>query len=505
MRITLIFLIVFATAVCYADQREHPDNWKSYYGMAWDDTPENHIRYAKQMGYNSIAIKNAASISDYTSNPDIRGFKFWLIDPHHYNEIRDSRSRSVDENGTHTQVLIDWYEEKMVWKSGTSTFPQNMASGYFFGTSTKYYVEWDWQQQAVIDFVVDGVIAFMKAQHSPSLLFMCQGFLVDVPRLHGEFYRWSGGETATNLTYWTGTDSCANESHTHTYATYSDGKAAYFKALIAALRQEMSNTKWILQPSRIYSSGYTTDEWVYLIKDRADKDELTPDMLSEEDSTTNFVTDSNNFNSGVNITLDRVENTQHKNIDEYRNRLIASNAGVNGAWYNWFGSFMASGYSPDFQSITEVYPRLQLVRCITNWDNLANIPLGNRATVTASYGTETYRATHTTMSGDTLVYSYIGQYGMYSRNWKRPNELFVVKMGTNTELYDPVVIGSGEMIKEIYTTNEYFEPVANVKDTQWTQTGNSWQINAGIVTGNLTDIGVGYIFKVYPQGGYTIN
>ena len=75
------------------------------------------------------------------------------------------------------------------------------------------------------------------------------------------------------------------------------------------MRQVWPDAKWILDPYYIYNTIYASS-WVNQIKDRADKDELTPDMLTQEAPSTKFVDEVLNFNSGVNITKDRVGITQ---------------------------------------------------------------------------------------------------------------------------------------------------------------------------------------------------
>ena len=132
-------------------------------------------------------------------------------------------------------------------------------------------------------------------------------------------------------------------------------------------------------------------------------------MISQESSGTQFVDDSNIFNSGVGITKDMVGTSQQAKVGEYENRLYAAKAGISGAWYRWFGHFggEAAG-SKNFQSITEVYPRLKLIRLIPNWDNLNNITLVNR-----NWDGSVYQSTK-----DGQLQSYISSDVMYSRHWK---------------------------------------------------------------------------------------
>lgn len=409
------FCIRFAAlAVCFIaspSMTASGDGWKNYYGIAWDDTPARHIKYAKQMGYDYIAIKNGFSGDSYKREPNIGGLKFFFIDPITYLPVLESHARHVLVDGGYQQREKDWYERNMIWKS-TDPFPWNLASGYFQGGPGRYNVEWDWQQQRVIDEVVDKVMALVGTYEDTTLPFTFAGILIDVPSLRGEFNYWdsdAGVARYTELSRWTGSDSCLAQhpGATHNYPTYREGKAAYLKRLASKMKERFPRAQWVLQPWRIQSAT-SMDEWVDGIRNRADKGELTPDMLSQEGAGVDFVDNASNFSSGINITKDRMENTQHTDITESENRLIAAKAGVNGAWYNWFGSFMAAGVSPDFQSIIDVYPRLKLIRAIPNWDNLNGIPLANR-----SWDGSIYQSA----KGGTIQ-SHISSQVMYSRHWK---------------------------------------------------------------------------------------
>ncbi len=474
-----------STSIASAD-----DRWKNYYGIAWDDTSTKHIKYAKQMGYDYIAIKNGATISSYKNDSNIAGLKFFFIDPITYIPVLENHKRWVSTTQSYTQAEKDWYERNMVWKSNDS-FPRNLASGYFQGTSTSYNVEWDWQQQRVIDEVVERVIALVHSYEDTTLPFTFAGILIDVPSLRGEFNYWdSVTNTAkyTGLSYWTGSDSgLLHGTITHEYATYREGKAAYLKKLASRMKQEFPNAKWVVQPWRIYSTT-SIDEWVCGIKDRADKDDLTPDMLSQENSNTEFVDNASNFNSGINITKDRVENTQHTDVTEYQNRLIAAKAGINGAWYNWFGSFMAAGSFPDFQSITEVYPRLKLIRAIPNWDNLNNIPLANR-----SWNGSVYQSTK---NGN--LQSYISSDVTYSRHWKN-GKIFAVFNTTN----GVIKLNTGETVTSMQNTDGYFIESGDAS-ADFNIIGNEIRLKSSVAIdvdpSNNQIKGKGYIFTLKSSG-----
>ncbi|MBM2817918.1 MAG: hypothetical protein HW401_508, partial [Parcubacteria group bacterium] len=340
--------------------------------------------------------------------------KFYFIDPHSSRSISDNYKRFIDLTSTYTQAEKDFYNKYMAWKSNDA-FPNNMATGYPSGST--FSVVWDWQQQAVIDKVVEGIIAmahkYEAAAGDPGYPFTFAGTADDTGALTGEFAL--AGVAQVSLAYWTGSDSSLLHSGiTHEYATYSDGRAAYFKKLRQRMKEEFPNAKFILEPARIYHANWI-EELVRHIKDRVDKNELVPDMISQEgaqETGVEFVDDVNIFNSGLNITKDIVGSSQSNQVSESKNRLIAAKAGINGAWYNWFGRWGGAGDLPNFQSITEVYPRLKLIRLIPNWDNLRNIPLSQRTWNNSTTDPIYSSKKNTTDPNPT---SYFDSHVMYSR------------------------------------------------------------------------------------------
>lgn len=412
-------------------------SYKNFYGIAWSGKPEEDVKYAKQMGYDYIVINPSSSIKDYHDNPDCTGLKFYLVDPFWYPEVISGNNRYIDTMLPVSEASRSFYNEHMVWKSN-DTFPNNLATGYHpLGSSTKFSVMWDFQQQAVIDEVVEKIVALAKKYENTDQSFTFGGYIMNEPKLAGAFYRLdeNGKNTPVSLPYWTGMDSgLIHGAITHEYATYSEGMAALYKKLRARISQEFSGAKWIVQPTWLYNE-IDNNEWIYQIKDRADKEELTPHLLSQGSSqNTNFVDDANNFNSGVSITKENVGNSQSDDIDEYKNRLLAAKAAINGAWFNWFGQFGNSGETPYFKGITEVYPRLKLIRCLPNWDNLNNVPLNER-----SWNGKVYQSTRSYASSDVL----------YSRHPKT-GKLFAVFLTMN----GTIKLNDDETVASVHCTDD---------------------------------------------------
>jgi hypothetical protein len=258
------------------------------------------------------------------------------------------------------------------------------------------------------------------------------------------------------------------------------------------MKQEFPNSKLIFEPWVLYGAN-VRDEFIYQIKDRYDRDELTPDFMPCESATTDFITNSNNFNSGVKMPPDYTRdfsysdtgNCQRSEVGESVNRSIAGLAAANGSWYNWFGRWGVGGkYTmPDFRSITEVYPRLKLVRCIPNWDNLNNVPLAYR-----SWNGSVYQSANGYISSDV----------MYSRHPKS-GKLFAVFLTAN----GAIKLRAGEKVDSVRRVNGYFEE-AEDGSADFDILGDEIRLKNGISiavdSANGQVKGNGYIFTLSAGG-----
>jgi len=402
----LIILTLCFSSPAFADS--HKDSWKNFYGIAWKGTAEESIKYARQMGYDYVMILSKPV--DYKNIPQRLGLKFYICDPENWQGLFEGNNRVIDTRKTYAQAEIDFFNRNMVWKSN-KPFPDNLATGWFPGAESgirtaiaeRFVVSWDLQQQRVIDEIIEKIIAGIKTYDEPEIPFTFAGIMYDTADLRGTFWimKNDGHVAPVLISYWTNSDSgLLHAGITHEYAAYADGKAAFFKKLKLRLKQEFGDReiKWIIEPTQVYSEKSLSD-WVYTVKGRPDKEELTPDMFFQEGSGTDFVDNEKIFNSGMRVTKSMMGITQPNDVGEYENRLYAAKAGINGAWYNWFGRFGGSGNMPVFNTVADVYPRLKLIRCIPNWDNLNDVPLKER-----SWNGEIYQSPKSYISAD-LIYS----------------------------------------------------------------------------------------------------
>ena len=161
-------------------QSPQTDDWKNYYAIAWRDTPANSVKYAKQMGYEYMFIGKGSTVNTYKSNPTYAGMNYYVAEPYHAlfsflfstlpNKDDSVPSKTISYPVTidvrlkgfiYTQAQQDWYSKCMTWKNTTSPWPYQLAGGgnpYPYDPAF-FQPVWDFQQQAVIDEVVNGIIS----------------------------------------------------------------------------------------------------------------------------------------------------------------------------------------------------------------------------------------------------------------------------------------------------------------------------------------------------------
>lgn len=521
-------------------------SWKNFYGISWRDNPANSLKYAKQMGYDHIAV-NYYLAGQYKNNPDSKGMKYYLINPYYTAigsasgwETIDSYWRDVTISQTGTRVTvnfgslwgvqsytpiseieisgspeggydgvhevtqsnmgrtfsytvstsanvsllaakgrphwsnetIDFYNKMMVWKSATANFPYHLAASYYSGRTLvkeRFRPQWDLQQQAVIDFLVDEMISLFPVAENivrdengkinEAESFQFAGYMFDEGTLGGEFQDLTdnGEANMANLHQLTGggqgESGFVAPGRQHDYSTYSDGSAAFFKKLKQKTLEKFPQSRWALEPYHIYQRNGRDatryrGEWLDRVSQRSDGLELVPDLLMQEGSSTGFVDQFNSTEATIDgktvkslyeslkLNHDQMGTTQPNDVSEAQNRLYAAKAAIVGSWYNWFGRFGGTGNMPEFSSITEVYPRLKLIRCVPNWDNINEVALDKR-----SWDGTVYKSPLSFISSDLI----------YSRHPKT-KRLFAVFLNANGK----ITLDQNRSIQSIERADEFF-------------------------------------------------
>ena len=463
-----IFLVLITCITGLVNKAKSDDSWKNFYTVCWIGTPTTHIRFAKQMGYDYIGIPAfATSPSSYTSVSGVDGLKFYLVDPYYQlSHVFEGNPNWINTQDApnYTAAQKKFYNDYMCWKN-LQTFPNNLATG-FWDSPYRFHPMWDFQRQAVIDYVIANTLEAAHAFESVSPSFTFAGCIYDVPRLWGEFHTYNpitGGSPFTNIGTQRGDSIQSSLLHgtiTHQYSTYEEGFAEYFKQLSVAMKAEFPNSKMIIEPSRIYNDQWAhNDGWVDEIAGRWDINvarsdigslSTSIDFLSQENAGTHFVDDFNENGTqtinGVNyiskaaalasmgITKSMVGSSQQLYwSDDASNRIIAGKCGINGSWYNWFGRWA----DMSVKSLNLITASQKLIRCLPNWDNLTNVPLASR-----SWNGSVYQSTRSYASSDVI----------YSRHWKT-DKLFAVFLTTN----GTINLNTGETVTSTFrVSSDYF-------------------------------------------------
>lgn len=390
MKKTIFFLLIvtLANLLLYSQNRIHTlqsvtekkkmdeNDYRFFYGICWDGDNASNLSFAKQMGYQYIFYRWNMEKEENATN-----MHFYLESPE-YITYQRGIDRSLINNYDTT-----FYTRFAALKDASLPFPENMARGWFV-TPESFVVVPDFQQQKVIDYMVDSILNYVQRIERPDKNFIFGGYAWDVPQLAGDFWDtiqvWDNKHLGSQITlaYWTGSDSGSRHPDvSHEYKTYSDGHAAFYKALYKKTREQYPNARFIMEPYRIYNN------WINEIADRKDAKELMPDILLQEEAGTAFATKDSIYKVGL-INRENVGVTAPI-TDETRNREIAALAAVNGSIFGWSGRFGNDSNGKRYKHIDQIPSWLQLIRSIPGWENKNGTPLSTRKWKNGIYSSPT--------------------------------------------------------------------------------------------------------------------
>ncbi|MBN2142237.1 hypothetical protein JW711_02805 [Candidatus Woesearchaeota archaeon] len=339
------------------------NEFKFFYGIHWRGDPCENIAYAKNMGYKYLIYQsgmkgcsNADNISFYVESPDQADVIYVSL---------EGESRTEEEARE--------ISKKHSIKSDLP-FPNNLARGWFINKSS-FRVVPDLQQQTVIDEIVQESLQGILEKENKNKGFLFAGYVWDVPQMDGDF--WTGyqpdGGLQTTISYWTGTNSgFPRNEEAYDYNTYRDGKAAFYKNLITETSKAYPDMKMIYEPWHIYNS------WISQVEYRQDYNYYRGDLICQESPSRSFIEDTRIYPL-YNYTTNDVCSTTPNVGSHQENLELMGLAAENEAWFGWYGRFGGTGDAPDYKSIREVPPRLQLIRVIAGWENINQVPLSARS------------------------------------------------------------------------------------------------------------------------------
>ena len=506
----IVFLLIIGF-LAFNDAVNADDSWKNFYAMAWRDSASNTCRYAKSMGYDYIAIRIGTVTTAYDI-PEANNLKFYVTDPHRWVKppFLTNFNGSIIYAPSYATSTQNFCYQYAVYGSDT-TFPYNLAGCGGAESDRITQVMLNFQDQSVIDYAVDSNISYVGTYEIPARNFTFAGVLLDEPRLTGDFFYWGSAtakQVACGIDYWTGTTSgLVHGTVTHEYAVWNDALAAYYKQLVSSMTAVYPDFKWGINPYWIYNSGGGTNsaEWVSRVSQRSDKGSLTPHLLMEEGDNLNFQ-NPNIFTSGMAIDYTMVGSTCPDNYEESFLRLQTIGLGTMSAWSGWFGLFSGGAAAGgNYQVITEVDPRIKLIKCIPNWDNLT---LTGLSTATTRYtgndnGTASYYSIDTNHGNRRN--SYISNKVSWARYWKDLSKIYAV-FGTNSPTMGTITIAPNETLTAAYTVNSYFEAATATSDfvyndiTKTISLAGTVTVDAGSWTGYILQLGT---VTAYGDSAYT--
>lgn len=508
----LIFLIITIPSICQADQL-----WKNFLWLAADGSVTVHNRYAKSLGYNYVGYRTFGTPAQYQNDPNTQDMYIYECTPH----ARAIRSLcpagvSIIQYGSwagYSQASKDWYLDNIGW--GTTTAAPYCFTGNEL-SATKIDLFPDYQQQRVINLMVTQIMQeFGSMTYSPKNT-QFAGYIVDECRLSGAFWKWNGSDQETyNLSDAdrTGTDSTlihalsTGGTITHEYTSIQDGIAAFYKTLNGSMTAIYPNSKWILTPYLPYNTSQYSEEWIYTISQRSDKALLTPDMLFQENTGTQFVDDNNIFASGVSITRNMVGSQQVIRGAEDINRTQAIACGTSTAWFHWSQVISDGTGMPSYDDVINYPPRLKLIRCIPNWDNLILVDANGNLLSTSTTrfigndnGTGSYYSVDTNEGSRTN--SYISNKIYWGRDHRKPDRTIYACFLENSNM-GTVTIPASDGIVRVWSVNNYFEKNLDVTH-QFTLINNvlqpisTFSVDTGSGTGIIIETGTkGRMYSEY--------
>jgi len=163
------------------------DDFRHFYGIAWRGTPEGNLRYARQVGHEHVFYQPDMETSSFS-----KGMKFFIESPE-LNYV--PFTTELDLTKTYTQQEIDTFESFSCWKND-KPFPQNIATGWP-RNDHQFTINLDFQQQKVIDYVVDLAMKKVSEIETNGDQFSFAGFAWDEANYHGEF--WSHAHSRSGI------------------------------------------------------------------------------------------------------------------------------------------------------------------------------------------------------------------------------------------------------------------------------------------------------------------
>ena len=479
---------------------------KHFYGVCWRGALQMNMRAARALGYKYILFGHVGR--KHAARPEAKGLRFFLETPESLcrpllpiklgkSELKDLRKRWPRLFASYPRISQwfkdEWfdelkayrpdvwraykeaYEQYFPWCSTMAEFPRNIAVGWV-GSSLVGHPMPDFQQKAVVDFMVKTIVEHARESDNPDNDFHFVGCAWDVPSRWGEYWPMKhaparkarqrpipGGHSDPRASaVW-------HPGITHDYSTLREGILMYYLSLRKALQGEFPDRKiyYLYEP-------WTPRRWTTALRasslSEADRRLIAGDALFSEGPSLEYLKDSElgqiveagwHSKNDLGSSTPNLENDYDKHL-----KYLGILAGVHGLWFNSFGRFDAQK--------TDIATRgrdLVVARLIPNWDNLNAVPMSERSWDAKA---KVYRSPK----------SYADKDVLYSRQ-PVTGKVFVVFRSAEGKVH----LHPDETVTDIRRTNELFEPVHDGR-TELTIDGRTVEVRSSDSCGKCYVISV---------------
>jgi hypothetical protein len=422
------------------------DEFKFFYGVNWNGNACDNLALAKNLGYQYVMYQsgmrncyNAENMKFYLESPDVIGFD-GIVD------------------GSNTQNELNLLHDYYSWANESS-----LATGWYF-TPDRYRALVDFQQQRAIDRLVNQTISSIANYENLARNFTFAGYAWDVPQLEGDF--WSGyqdipshvlclievcdGHQVT-IRYFTGSDSTyLLPGITHEYSSYKDGKAAYFKKLLAETKARGYETRFIVEPYTPWNDWFRDSYY------RSDYSEFKPDLIAIEGSSTYSGTVNSLNQSLQRVSAGELSSTQPNIYGHFENLQILGWIATHGSWQGNYGRWGGTGDVPSFSDPRTVPARLKLLKAVAGWENINEISLSNRYfNSTAYYSSDSY------IDGTLIAATHPRSSLIYVVVLSDDNSGVPLNNDYEAELLDGLMAQTGNLINGTFSNNRLYLPVGS--------------------------------------------
>jgi hypothetical protein len=177
--VVLILLIGALLVYSYLQEGKRVHDYRNFYAITWYGTACDNLDYAKTMGYDYVMYQDGMQ-----KCANWNGTKFYLESPD--TKLIPSKAWQMCQTSSFSSSEIEQYNKMFSQANLSKTFPNNLVTGWYFGTNC-FRPILDFQQQTIIDQAVTAAINKAKSiEATGNVEFV--GWMWDVPSLEADLW-----------------------------------------------------------------------------------------------------------------------------------------------------------------------------------------------------------------------------------------------------------------------------------------------------------------------------